>query len=196
MVTREELSASLQRIAAEEAEIRPTWVNRLLRAIGPTRPFAAVYRRFGPLVDPWLMRVSGGRIATRIYGFPALLLVTTGARSGLPRTSPLLYTRDGDDFVIVGTNFGTEHHPAWTYNLLKQPRAEITVGSETLPVTAELVDDATYEQVWTRFSAMYGGYDAYRKRLTHRKPRLFRLRPSVRERADRPASMHTGSLAS
>ena len=156
-----ELQASLGRIAEHERGIRETWLNRLFQAIGPSRAFAAVYRRVGPRVDPWLMRKTGGRITSRLYGFPALLLVTTGAKSGARRTSPLLYVRDGDDFVVVGTNFGTENHPAWTGNLLKTPEAHITVGPETLAVTARLCDEATFTRLWPKFRAIYRGYDVY-----------------------------------
>jgi deazaflavin-dependent oxidoreductase (nitroreductase family) len=180
-VTKDELDAALAHAADLEAGLRAnTPVNRLLQKLGPTRPFIAFYRRFGPVVDPWLMRTTGGRIATSVYGFPALLLVTTGAKSGQRRTSPLLYARDENDFFVVGTNFGTEHHPAWTANLLKHPEAEIALGEHTIPVDAELVDDATFERIWTRFTAVYPGYDDYRKRLTHRHPRMFRLRPVLR----------------
>jgi len=175
-----ELRAQLERVAAYEAGLRRTPLNRLLQRLGPTRPFIAVYRRLGPRIDPWLVRRTGGRIATRVYGFPALLLVTTGARSGQRRTSPLLYVRDGDDFLVVGTNFGTEHHPAWTTNLLHDPEAEIVVGDQTLAVTAELVDPAGFERLWPRFRAVYGGYETYRRRLTSRTPRMFRLRPTLR----------------
>jgi deazaflavin-dependent oxidoreductase (nitroreductase family) len=178
-MNRQELQAILERVAAQEAATRSTWTNRLLRVVGPTRPFVAVYRKLGPLIDPWLMRVTGGRIATHVYGFPALLLITTGAKSGQPRTSPLLYARDGECFVVVGTNFGTEHHPAWTGNLLKTRAAKITVGSDTLDVIAEQVDDATFQRLWPRFTAVYPGYDEYLKRLTQRTPRMFRLQPTV-----------------
>jgi deazaflavin-dependent oxidoreductase (nitroreductase family) len=174
----DELREALDRVAKLEASLAPTTIaSRLLRKIGPTRWFAAFYRRFGPLVDPWLLRKTGGRIATQVYGFPALLLISIGAKSGQPRTSPLLYARDGDDFLIVGTNFGTKNHPAWTGNLLANPGAEIVVGEDTLAVGAELVDEATFERLWPRFVAVYGGYDDYLKRLTHRSPRMFRLTP-------------------
>jgi deazaflavin-dependent oxidoreductase (nitroreductase family) len=129
------------------------------------------------MIDPWLLRTTGGRIATHVYGFPALLLITKGNKSGQPRTSPLFYVRDGQDFLIVGTNFGTEHHPAWTANLLKTPEARIEIGTETLQVNAQLVDAVTFGRVWPRFTAIYPGYDDYLKRLTHRTPRMFRLTP-------------------
>jgi len=167
----------LDRVAAHERTLKRTWVNRVLQAIAPSPAFVAVYRRLGPKIDPWLLRATKGRIATELYGFPSLLLYTTGAKSGERRTSPLFYVRDGDAFAVVGTNFGTEHHPAWTGNLLKTPEAEITVGGETLGVGAELADAATFERLWPKFRAVYGGYDVYLKRLKHRKPRMFVLHP-------------------
>jgi deazaflavin-dependent oxidoreductase (nitroreductase family) len=170
------LEAQLARIAAHERRRRTTLVTRLLRRLGPTRPFIALYRRLGPAIDPWLMRRTGGHIAT-VYGFPMLLLTTVGAKSGLRRTSPLLYARDGDDFAVVGTNFGTHDHPAWTGNLLAHPAAEIVVANETVAVDAELTSPDAFERIWPRFTAVYGGYELYRKRLTHRTPRMFLLHP-------------------
>ena len=174
-----ELRAQLDRVAAYEAGLRATVMNRVLRRIGPTRPFAAVYRRVGPLIDPWLNERTGGRISTRVYGFPALLLVSTGARSGRSRTSPLLYVRDGDDFVVVGTNFGTAHHPGWTYNLLAHPDAEVIVGEEHVAVTAERADPATFERLWPSLVAVYPGYEDYLERL-RRDARMFLLHPRLR----------------
>jgi len=176
----DELRAKLDRVAQHDASVRSTLVGRLLQWIGPTRAFSAVYRRLGPRVDPWMMRVSRGRVATQLYGMPALLLSSTGAKSGQPRVSPLLYTRDGDDFLVVGTNFGTKNHPAWTANLIKHPSAAIEVGSESFPVTAELLDQAEFERYWPRFVRVYRGYDVYMERLTARAPRMFRLRPVAR----------------
>jgi deazaflavin-dependent oxidoreductase (nitroreductase family) len=174
------LRARLDRIAAHETTRRTTLMTKVFRAVGPTRPFVAFYRRFGPIVDPWLMRKTGGQIATKVYGFPVLLLVTVGAKTGQKRTSPLLYAREGDDFFVVGTNFGTKDHPAWTGNLLKTPSAEIVVGEDTVPVEAEVVDEDTFKRIWPRFSSVYAGYDKYLERLTHRDPRMFRLRPVER----------------
>lgn len=168
----------LTRIAAFDAGRRTTPVTRLLLAVGRTRGFARVYRVIGPVLDPWILRRSKGRVASRVYGLPALLLTTVGRRSGQPRVSPLLYLRDGEDFIVVGTNFGQEHHPAWTANLLARPAAEIEVGPERLTVEAELVDGAAWEQLWSRFVALYPGYANYLQRAGGRTPRMFRLRPA------------------
>jgi deazaflavin-dependent oxidoreductase (nitroreductase family) len=175
-----QLRAALDRIGVYERSIQETWIHRIFQAIGPTRGFSAVYRRLGPKLDPWLLRVTDGRIATRLYGFPTLLLITTGAKTGKKRSSPLLYVRDADNFGVVGTNFGTEHHPAWTGNLLKTPEAEIVVGKDTIGVTAALCDKAIFDRLWPAFTTVYPGYDAYLARLTKRAPRMFLLRPTAR----------------
>ena len=83
-----ELTAKLERIATYEQRFRKTPVTAFLRWAGHTRAFATIYRRIGPLIDPWLSRITQGELAARIYGIPALLLTTTGARTGRSRVSP------------------------------------------------------------------------------------------------------------
>src|SRR3954471_6164039 len=93
----------------------------LLRRLGHQRWFAVLGRRLVP-VDRWLQRRTRGRLT--IIGpvvLPGLLLTTTGKRSGLPRTQPLLYVRDDEGWVVVGSNWGQTAHPAWTTNLLAAP---------------------------------------------------------------------------
>ena len=146
--------ARLGEITEYEQTVRSTVMTRVLRRLGPTKGFIAFYRRFGPKVDPWLMRSRGGRTMTRLYGLPSLLLDTIGVKTGLVRTSPLLYVRDGDDFVVVGTNFGQLTHPAWTANLLAHPQATIEVGHVRVAVGGELVDQAGWDRNWPRFRAV------------------------------------------
>ncbi len=174
-----DLSSKLAEIAAYENTVHSTPMTRLFRRLGPTKGFIAFYRRFGPKVDPWLMRSRGGRRAIRIYGLPGLLLDTTGAKSGMTRTSPVLYVRDGTDFVVVGTNWGRLHHPAWTTNLLAHPQAHIEVGQVRLAVQAELVDQAGWDRNWPRFVAVYSGYAHYLETCGDRTPRMFLLHPTA-----------------
>ena len=176
----EDRAAALARIAAYEQRLRRTPLTVVLRAVAPTRPFAAAYRRVGPRLDRFLIRRSGGRVASRLYGLPVLLLTTTGAKSGQPRTTPLLYVRDGDDFVVTGTNFGQPAHPAWTRNLLASPAAAAEIGPERITVTGELADQATFDRLWPRLLAVYPGYADYLRRRSQ-PPRMFRLHPGEAE---------------
>lgn len=173
----EGLAAKLERVAAHDRHIRETPLSRVFRRVGPTRAFAEIYRRVGPLIDPWLMRLSRG-LESRAYGIPGLVLTTTGARTGRRRRSSLLYVRDGNDFAVVGSNFGQPRHPGWSTNLLAQPQASIDVGPEQLTVTAELADDDTRARLWPRFLEMYPGYAAYETRSAPRVPRMFLLHPT------------------
>jgi deazaflavin-dependent oxidoreductase (nitroreductase family) len=172
----EQTAAALKRVAAYEERLRHTPLTALLRVLAPTRPFAAFYRRVGPRLDRFLIRRSSGRVASRLYGLPVLLLTTTGAKSGQPRTTPLLYVRDRADFVVAGTNFGQQAHPAWTGNLLARPQATIEIGPERIPVSGELADQATWDRLWPQLLAIYPGYADYLKRRSQQ-PRMFRLSP-------------------
>ena len=179
------LAGKLQRIADHERGLRK--IPHAIRSAGRTRAFAAFYRRYGPKADPWLFHKSHGRAALR-FGLPELLLTTTGAKSGLPRTVPLIYVRDGSDFMVLGTNFGQRHHPGWTANLLAHPDAFIEVGPERLAVTGELASQPAWERLWPRFVEIYPGYADYLTRCAPRKPRMFRLSPA----ADLATTTHPG----
>jgi deazaflavin-dependent oxidoreductase (nitroreductase family) len=166
-----ELLRRIDRFEAARGSRLPRWV----RTIGRTRAFAAVYRRAVVPIDRWLWRRDRGA-HNRVLHFPGLLLTTTGARSGQPRSQPLIYRRDGADFVVVGTNWGQKHHPAWTANLLAHPDATVRVGPHEIPVRARLVtDDATWSRLWRSFTDVYPGYDAYLGRMGDRTPRMFVL---------------------
>lgn len=173
----EKLQDLLDGIAAFEAKRRVGPLSKALQTVGKTRAFAAVYRHVGPKIDPKLAKISDGEFVAKVYGLPGLLIHTTGAKSGQPRSNPLLYVRDGKDFVVVGTNFGQPKHPAWTANLIAHPRASIEIGPHTLPVEAELVADEVWDRVWPRLVEVYPGYHNYLKRRGNLPPRMFLLHP-------------------
>ena len=93
-------------------------------------------------------RSAGGVVGGDFAGVPLLLLTTTGARSGQPRTMPLTYLRDGARLVVFAANGGRENHPAWYHNLLAAPAAGIEVGTETYGVTAAEIDGAERDRLW------------------------------------------------
>jgi F420H(2)-dependent quinone reductase len=93
---------------------------------------------------------SDGRIGHGMLGVPALLLRTTGRRSGQTRTNALIYARDGDRYLVVPSNGGAEKAPGWFHNLRADPRAEVQVGRERHPVTAKIVERGgpDFERLW------------------------------------------------
>ena len=90
--------------------------------------------------------------------------------------SPLLFAGDGETAIVVGSNFGQEHHPAWTGNLLAEPRATIITGGATIPVTAQLLEGDDAEAAYRQMVEVTAVYAAYRRR-TDRSIRVFRLTP-------------------
>lgn len=151
-----------------------------LRRLGPQPWFIRVYRVIGPKIDPHMSRLLGGEWMKQVYGLPGMVLHTVGAKSGAPRENPLLYVREGDDFIVVGTNFGQPKHPAWTANLRAHPdRAAVEVAGITVPVRAELIEGPAWDELFARLVKVYPGYAMYLERRGDLPPRMFRLRPEV-----------------
>jgi deazaflavin-dependent oxidoreductase (nitroreductase family) len=124
-----------------------------------------------------IYRATGGRIGHVGPAFaPCLLLDHVGAKSGQPRTSPLIYGVDGDDLILVASKGGYPRHPAWYHNLLANPDVTVQVRSERRPVHARIATAAERERLWPLMVGVYGGYDAYRRR-TEREIPLVVLEP-------------------
>lgn len=83
---------------------------------------------------------------------PELLLTTTGRRSGQPRTSVLSYIHEGDRLLVMGSNFGQQHHPSWSSNLVAEPQASISMAGQDIPVTATCSRTANGTLPYSAFS--------------------------------------------
>lgn len=150
-------------------------LSSLARRLGGKRWFAVVGRAYVPL-DRLLGRLSKGRfVALGLHDLPSFMLTTTGRASGQPRTHPLLFATDGDAFVVIGSNWGQEHHPAWSSNLLANPDATVTLGGEKIQVRARLTKGAERERLRRVLLDIWPAYAAYERRAPHRNLRIFRL---------------------
>ncbi len=152
----------------------------LVRSLVAPLTHTRVFRWAAPTVLPVLERIvtalSGGRVQLSGLLVPSLVLHSTGAKTGAPRDTELMYTPDGRGSAIVaGTSFARGAHPAWSYNLLAHPDAAITVRGRQLPVHAGLLGADEREQAWARIEAQWPGYRGY-ERASGRTVRLFRLR--------------------
>ena len=120
-----------------------------------------------------IYRATGGRIGHRLPGLPPMLLLDhVGARSGIRRTTPLLYVDDGDDVVIVASKGGYERHPAWYHNLRANPDTTVQIGSERRAVHARLASAQERERLWPKAVAAYRDYRRYQARTGREIPLL------------------------
>jgi deazaflavin-dependent oxidoreductase (nitroreductase family) len=127
--------------------------------------------RFGA----WLLRRTRGRVV-RLWRRRALVLTTTGRRTGRPRTVVVQYFPDGDDMVVVAANSGMPTHPAWYLNLTADPEAQVDVEGRRLRVRAEEMAAEERESWWPRVLATAPDYARYRERTDRTIP-LLRLVP-------------------
>jgi F420H(2)-dependent quinone reductase len=121
-------------------------------------------------IHPWLYRVSGGRILGSFEGMPVLLLTTTGRKSGLPKTSPLLYLPQGESCIVIGSYAGEPRHPAWFLNLRTNPRAEVQVRARRFPVVARITEGEERKRLWSEIIERESSYAEYQQRTTRQIP--------------------------
>jgi deazaflavin-dependent oxidoreductase (nitroreductase family) len=149
-------------------------IGRAVQRVASTRAFAATGSKVFPPIDRLLGKVTGGRVALSQALVPSLELTTTGRKSGEPRRTPLATLPVGDDFLVVGSNFGKQHHPAWTVNLMADPRATVTFKGQTIPVVARLLDAEEKAEVWPDLLRIWPAWTSYTER-SGRDLRVFRL---------------------
>ena len=99
-------------------------------------------------------------------GRPVLLLTTTGARSGQPRLAPLVYSRDGDHYVILGSKGGAPTHPAWYHNLVAHPLVTVEVGGETFIGAGAGHGGTERERLWEQHATLNPGFRDYQQRTS------------------------------
>jgi len=153
--------------------------HKTLRYVDPHVPRGRVYRAYVSLassrsarwlskqaiwsavvwkIDPYLLRVTRGRLGTGLL-LPTALLQTRGARTGLVRRNAVIYFHDGERVTIIASQAGRPANPAWFYNARANP--DVTLGGQ--PFRAEVVDDeASCERLWELADRIFPAFAAYR----------------------------------
>lgn len=164
-------------VGADGMVSRTGLLGRAVQKVSATRGFAKVAPHVVPFMDTAVHRLTRGRFLVSANLLPGIVLTTTGARTGLPRRTPLAcMPEDGGTLVLVASNFGRPGHPAWSGNLLRHPEAVISHRGRDLPVTAALLDGDDRAAAWTALVVFWPPYAVYAARVT-REIRLFRLTP-------------------
>jgi deazaflavin-dependent oxidoreductase (nitroreductase family) len=143
------------------------------------KPFSERQERFGRRFirvvgrfNIWLYRKSNGRFGTKMPGYaaPICLLTTTGRRSGLARTVPLLYLEDDDRVIVVASMGGMSKHPEWYLNIGANPKVTVDIDGDACAMIAHTATPAERSRLWPLLVAMYPPYETYQQRTTREIP--------------------------
>jgi deazaflavin-dependent oxidoreductase (nitroreductase family) len=115
-------------------------------------------------------RANGGTVTGQFAHSPLLLLTTTGAKSGQPRTTPLVYTRDGDRLVIIASKGGAPTNPDWYHNLVAHPEATVELPGETFQVQATVPQGEERQRLYDQMGAQMPFFHEYQRRATRQIP--------------------------
>ena len=148
--------------------------QRFVQKFASTRPGAWFGSHALHHFDRWIFRLSGGRatLTSHIAGFPMVIMTTTGAKSGLTRTTPLVAIREGvgdSCFALIASNWGQDHHPGWYHNLKANPSATGTIEGVSRTYRAHEASGEEYDYFWQRASQTYLGYTLYKQRVGDRR---------------------------
>jgi deazaflavin-dependent oxidoreductase (nitroreductase family) len=161
---------------------RYSLLNSFIQKIASTRPASWFFSRTLHHIDWVFLKLSSGRITLTpiLAGTPTIVLTTTGAKSGLPRSLPLVCIRNGQDpnvFALIASNFGQQHNPAWYFNLKANPHATCSIGGQVGKYIAHEASGEEYERFWQLATEMYFGYSLYKQRAANRKIPIMVLMP-------------------
>ena len=123
-----------------------------------------VIRLFGR-IHILIYRLTSGKIGGKMLGSNTLLLTTTGRKSGRQRTSPMMFLRQDDAYMVAASNNGKDTHPGWYWNLRSNPQATIEVMEKKMQVEAELVSEGDRrERLYQQFIELTDVYEGHQQR--------------------------------
>jgi deazaflavin-dependent oxidoreductase (nitroreductase family) len=167
----------VDRIPEKMSRARP-W-QRLILRLAALRPISWALSHLLPRLDRWELRRSHGEhsLTTLITGLPLITLHTTGARSGLPRSTFLIAIPYDENIVLIASYFGSQQHPAWYHNLLAHPEVQVSLNGQTQTFLARLTNGAERQACWGQAVSLYPGFEAYRRRAKGREIPVMVLEP-------------------
>lgn len=130
-------------------------------------------------MDRPLIRLSKGRrsVSGPLSGLPIVTLTTRGAWTGKPHTTPLIGLADGDNVVVIASNWGRPHHAGWYYNLRANPEVTLSMKGRTGTYVAREATGDEREEYWRRGIDLYKGFESYQHRTRGRKIPIIVLTP-------------------
>ncbi|MFN8473269.1 MAG: nitroreductase family deazaflavin-dependent oxidoreductase [Anaerolineae bacterium] len=155
------------------------WVSAATQRVTSSRVGSRVMIHIAHRADALTLRLTRGRysMTSVLTDQPFITLTTTGAKSGEPRSVPLLGIPDGDNIILIASSWGQTKHPSWYYNLRAHPQAIISRDGHSRSYLAEELAGEERERCWDMAVRVYPGYNAYRRWTNGRSIPVMRLTP-------------------
>jgi len=117
------------------------------------------------------LRANAGKPTSGPFlGRPVLILTTVGARSGEQRETPLVYSKDGEDLVVIASKGGAPTNPAWYHNLVAKPEVTLEVLGERFGARARVTAGEERDRLFRNQADEMPGFDDYQRKTTRRIP--------------------------
>lgn len=158
--------------------------QKLGHQIASTKVAVWFSRFYLPHMDRLFFRLSGGRtsLTALVSGLPIINLTSIGAKSGLPRTVPLVGLRDLEQpgcYAVIASNWGQAKHPSWYFNLKANPNVTCTIAGKTSSFVAAEATGSEYDRFWGYAVQSYVGFPKYKARAGERQIAIFALTPKA-----------------
>ena len=154
-------------------------LKRRITAFALSAPGTWFSSQVGARIDPWLLRVSRGRMSHTLGVIPIVLVTVRGARTGRERTVPLLYFTDGEDVILMASSYGRAKLPAWYYNLKANPDVKLEAMGRTGHYVAHETHGEDHDRLFELAKLVYSGYEDYERRTSGvRRIPVMRLTPA------------------
>lgn len=115
-------------------------------------------------------RANNGKVTGVFAGRPLLLLTTTGAKSGKRTTTPLVYTTDGDNLVIIASKGGAPTNPAWYHNIVANPTVMIELPGDTFQARTRVAEGEERQRLYNAQAALMPAFAEYQQKTTRQIP--------------------------
>jgi len=113
---------------------------------------------------------TNGEIGYIWNGVPILVMTTIGHKSGSPRQHAIIFSRDGDNYVVIASRGGAPEHPKWYLNLSAHPRVQLQIKDKKIDAIARTAESPERERLWANAAKEWPNYDVYVTRTTRRIP--------------------------
>jgi deazaflavin-dependent oxidoreductase (nitroreductase family) len=148
----------------DPAKTANSQLKRRVTAFALTKAGTWYSSQVGARIDPWLVRMTRGRVDSAFGVIPVVVVTVRGARSGVERKVPLLYFTDNDDVILIASSYGKAKFPAWYYNIKANPDVRLEAMGRSATYVAHETDGEDRDRLFELAKLVYSGYSQYEQR--------------------------------